>query len=97
MKLNFDTYKKGKFFGVNIWVRSKQSSLFDDWGDEPIARDYLEESQYNQIAKWCAQTFNTKENPKRARRMAFADFWFASQRDLDWFILHWSGVDSDSF
>lgn len=95
MKLRFETYSKGKYIGVNIWVESKNRDLFDDW-DDFVSRDYLEEAQYDKIAKWCAQTFNTNNQKLRVRRMAFADFWFTSQRDLDWFILYWSGVDSDT-
>ena len=93
MKLEFDFYKRGKYYGVNIWVRTIQLDLFDKDYD---SREYLEEYQYNSIYIWCAKTFNSENQPYRVRRMAFADFWFASQRDLDWFILNWSGVDSAS-
>lgn len=90
MNLCFDFYRKGKYYGVNIWLESSQSDLFD----QAYSREYLEESQYDRVAKWCSKTFNTEVYPNRVRRMAYADFWFSSQRDLDWFLLNWSGVDS---
>ena len=96
MKLSFDLYKRGKYFGVNIWYQSKQQDLFDDSETLPSGREYLTETQYSKIANWCVSTFNTKVYPMRARRMAYADFWFTSKRDLDWFILNWSSVDSDA-
>lgn len=96
MKLYFDTYLKGRYIGVNVWIQSEHSDIIDNI-IEYTNREYLEESQYDQIAKWCAKTFNTDEQRLRVRRMSYADFWFSSQRDLDWFILYWSGVDSNSF
>lgn len=95
MKLCFEIYKKGKFAGVNIYLRAPQIDLFDD-GNDFYAREYLEEAQYARIAEWCSKTFSNKKNKLRVRRMAFADFWFQSKTDLDWFLLHWSGVDSES-
>ncbi len=95
MKLCFDIYNRGKYVGVNVWYLSKQQDLFSDWDDNfTPAREYLDEVQYVRMASWCQLTFNTKVHTRRARRMAFADFWFTSKRDLDWFILHWSSVDS---
>lgn len=96
MKLQFDLYQKGKYIGVNIYCTSPGVELFDDWDNSLHSREYLEEAQYDRIANWCIQTFNTKVYPMRVRRMAYADFWFSSNRDLDWFILQWSGVDSES-
>lgn len=87
MNLQFDVYKKGRYIGVNIWYPTAGDHIREN------GREYLTEIQYSEIANWCNRTFNTKENKLRARRMAFADFWFTSKRDLDWFILHWSGVD----
>jgi hypothetical protein len=71
----------------------QQQPLFGDWGgfEEPFS-----ESTYDEMSKWCQMTFKAWENPKRARRMSFNQFWFKSKKDLDWFILHWSGVDLDS-
>lgn len=90
--LRFDTYKKGRYWGVNVWYESSKN-----FPELPESREYLSEHQYAEIAKWCAQTFNTREHALRARRMSYADFWFASARDRDWFVLHWSGVDADLF
>ena len=96
MKLCFDLYQRGKYLGVNVWYPTAQQDLFDGTEYMPKSREYLSEAQYESMAKWCQKTFNTKVYPNRARRMAYADFWFKSQRDLDWFILHWSSVDSKS-
>ena len=90
MKLRFEIYQRKDVIGINVWVESPQFELLQ----EGYSREYLEEEQYNRIANWCAQTFNTADNPTRARRMSYADFWFTSKKDVDWFLLHWSGVDS---
>lgn len=90
--LRFDTYKKGRFWGVNVWHES-----LENLPKISESREYLSEHQYAEIAKWCSRTFNTRNQPLRARRMSYADFWFASERDRDWFVLHWSGVDADLF
>lgn len=96
MKLYFDIYDRGKYVGVNIWYPAQQQDLFSNWDDvhSSAGREYLDEAQYARMASWCQLTFNTKVHPRRARRMAYADFWFASKRDLDWFILNWASVDS---
>ena len=70
--------------------------LFDNIDDALYSREYLEEEQYARMADWCSKTFNTAEFKLRARRMSYADFWFSSKRDLDWFILYWSSVDSEA-
>ena len=90
MKLQFDTYKKNHYFGINVWYRT------DEGFSQENGREYLTEEQYSTIAKWCETTFNTQEYKLRARRMSYADFWFTSKRDVDWFLLHWSGIDSEN-
>lgn len=91
MKLNFNIDNKNSFWTVSIYT------LEDSFGDGGLFQEPLNEAQYDKISKWCAEVFQTTEHPKRARRMSYDTFWFASQRDLEWFILHWSSVDSDSF
>ena len=90
--LHFDIYRRGKFWGVNVGYESPENFPYD-----LASREYLDEDQYQKIADWCNQTFDTRTSPNRVRRMAFADYWFTSKRDLDWFILYWSGVDSEAF
>lgn len=91
MKLHFTTNFKDGFWTVAV------HSLEDSFGDGGLFQEPLNEAQYESIAKWCSEIFQTNEQPKRARRMSYDTFWFTSQRDLDWFILHWSSVDSESF
>lgn len=90
MKLEFDIYKRNRYTGVNIWYRTA-----DEYYEES-GREYLTEIQYSKINQWCSQVFNTEKYRLRVRRMAYADFWFASSRDADWFILYWSGIDSEN-
>jgi hypothetical protein len=88
VKLEFDIDKPDRFWTVRIYTLE---TLFEDAQfDEP-----LNEEQYQRMADWCAIIFRTQNHPYRARRMSYDSFWFSSKRDLDWFILHWSGVDSD--
>jgi len=91
VKLQFKTDFKDSFWTVSIFT------LEDSFSDGELFQEPLNEAQYARIAKWCAEVFQTTEQPKRARRMSYDTFWFTSQRDLDWFILHWSSVDSVSF
>jgi hypothetical protein len=93
VKLEFDIGSKDQFWTVEVWVAEPREPL----PDEVHFREYLEEVQYQRIADWCSSTFHTQNRPLRARRMSYDTFWFSSKRDLDWFILHWSGVDSTAF
>lgn len=63
--------------------------LFDDFENE----EYFDEADYQKIAQWCESAFKTKRFPRRARRMSYAEFWFKSKKDADWFILYWSSID----
>lgn len=92
MILLFDINQKGRYWQVEVTYHSPENF---PWNDE--SQEFLDEEQYQKIADWCNQTFDIRSNPHRVRRMAYADFWFASKRDLDWFILYWSGVDSEAF
>ena len=91
MKLHFTTNFKDEFWTVSV------SSLEDSFGDGGLFQEPLDETQYAHITKWCNEVFQTTTQPNRVRRMSYDTFWFTSQRDLDWFILHWSSVDSESF
>lgn len=90
MKLEFDIDKRDKFWQVKVYVLE---SIFDD---EILFEEPLNEQQYQTLADWCAIVFHTQNHPYRARRMSYDSFWFSSKVDLDWFILHWSGVDIDA-
>jgi hypothetical protein len=94
VKPAFRIDKKQGYWTVDIfWIANDdQQNLFLEWGgyEEPFS-----ESDYDEMSKWCQLTFKAWENPNRARRMSFTQFWFKSKKDLDWFILHWSGVDFD--
>jgi hypothetical protein len=83
------------FWTVDVYyvVNEEQQTLFGDWEgfEEPFS-----ETDYEEMSKWCQLTFKVWENPKRARRMSYNQFWFKSKKDLDWFILYWSGVDFDA-
>lgn len=95
MKLNFDLYKRGRYFGVNVW---RDEAIDWDNSVDANSRGYLEEAQYCRMTQWAQTTFKVLEpkNQLRIRRMAFADFWFQSKRDRDWFVFHYSGLDSDA-
>lgn len=92
MKPEFRINKKGSNWTVDIfWISGPdQQGLFSDWDgfEEPFNED-----TYQMMSKWCEDTFKTWLYPKRVRRMSFTQFYFSSKRDLDWFVLHWSGVD----
>ena len=88
MKLEFDFSKRDKFWTVTVY------SLESIFGDDSEFREPLNETQYQTMADWCAIIFRTQNHPYRARRMSYDSFWFVSKRDLDWFVLHWSTVDS---
>jgi hypothetical protein len=91
VKLEFEIEQKSSYWAVTVF------SLEQVFGEGQLFREPLNETQYVQMADWCAKVFQTKDQPMRARRMSYDSFWFSSQRDLDWFILHWSSVDSESF
>ena len=92
MRAQFRTDQKDGFWTVYVFyvTDSEQGSLFSDWDgfEEPF-----DEVTYQKMAEWCRTTFKTYIWPRRARRMSYGDFWFRDKKDLDWFILYWSGVD----
>jgi hypothetical protein len=89
MKLQYETGLEGKYYTITIFY-----SYLDNNETLPLPlREYLNENQYVVIEKWCKDTFNTDKFKLRVRRMSFDTFWFSSERDLDWFVLNWSGVD----
>lgn len=78
-----------EYWCVDVFYIS-DSLIFDNWSDfeEPFG-----EIDYQNMKKWCDDTFKTWLAPSRARRLAYNQFVFKSKKDLDWFVLHWSGVD----
>ena len=88
MKLEFDVSIRSKYWNLNIWARKPEVDY-----DACPYREYLTEDQYVRLLRWGQKTFHKGKN--RIRRMSYADFWFKNKKDLDWFILCWSGVDSD--
>lgn len=91
MKPEFRIDRRDGFWTVDVFyiTTDNQPQLFSDWGfEEPFS-----EEVYEQIAKWCSDNFKTWLKPRRARRMSYTQFWFQSKKDLDWFILYWSGID----
>ena len=92
MKLQFETGISDKYYTVKIFY-----THLDNTETIPLPlHEYLNEIQYAKMANWCKETFNTDKFKLRARRMSYDTFWFSSERDREWFILNWSGVDSDS-
>lgn len=92
MKPQFRVERNGTYWTVDIYyiTQSEQGSLFQDWDgfEEPFS-----EADYQKMQNWLYNTLKTYIWPKRARRMGYNTFWFKSKKDLDWFILYWSGVD----
>ncbi len=92
MTPTFRVTERDGFWTVQVFyiTNEEQGHLFDDWGgfEEPF-----NEPTYQLMADWCYNNFKTWLKPKRARRMAYNDFWFKSKKDADWFILYWSGID----
>jgi hypothetical protein len=91
MTPSFRSDQQDGFWIVDVfYVTTEQESLFSDWAgfEEPF-----NEETYQKMSTWCYNTFKTYIWPKRARRMSYTQFWFKNKRDLDWFILYWSGVD----
>lgn len=89
MKAEFRVNKRKNFWIVDVFCIDQQG-LFGDWEgfEEPFS-----EIVYADMAKWGNFTFKSWAEPKRFRRMGFNQFWFKSKKDLDWFVLYWSGVD----
>jgi hypothetical protein len=92
MKPQFRFDKRDGYWTVDVYfvTNSDQLDMFSDWGgfEEPF-----NEETYQSMTKWCYNTFKTYIWPKRARRMGYNHFWFKNKKDLDWFVLYWSGVD----
>jgi hypothetical protein len=87
----FRTDQRDGFWTVEVfYITDTTQPLFQDWDgfEEPFS-----EEDYQKMQHWCYKTFRTWLTPRRARRMSFNQFWFKNKKDLDWFILHWSGVD----
>jgi hypothetical protein len=94
VKLNFDLYKRGKHFGVNVWCNEEID--WDNSFDPNAGRNYLDEAQYLRMTQWAQITFKVWEpkNYLRVRRISFADFLFKAEKDRNWFVFHYSGLDS---
>lgn len=92
MKLEFEIDRRDKFWTVKVFTLE---NIFED-NDGPF-EELLNEVQYQKLGDWCSLVFHVQNQPYRARRMSYDTFWFSSKRDLDWFVLYWSGIDSDSF
>lgn len=91
MKPTFRIDQRDNFWTVDVYyVTDAQAPLFSDW--EGFEEPFNEET-YQIMSKWCYENFKTWLKPKRARRMGYTQFWFQSKKDLDWFVLYWSGVD----
>lgn len=92
MTPQFKIEKRDGYWAVDVfWItQPNQLGFTDEWAgfEEPF-----NEETYQEITKWCYDTFKTWLYPKRVRRMSFTQYYFTSKRDLDWFILYWSGVD----
>lgn len=88
MKPKFIIGKKNKYWTVDIMHVDDDPNSFTYGFDEPF-----HEETYIMFTDWCADTFKTWLYPKRVRRMSYTQYYFASKRDLDWFVLSWSGVD----
>jgi hypothetical protein len=94
VKLKFEIGQQGKFWAVKVFYYMPPS--LPRVTDPLPLQEYLEEHQYQKIADWCTDTFNTKKDTQRVRRMSYDSFWFKNQRDLDWFVLYWSSVDNST-
>jgi len=91
LKPEFRTEQRDGYWVVEIFYTTdgSQPQLFSDWGfEEPFP-----ENVYQMMSNWCYEHFKTWLKPRRARRMSYNQFWFKSKKDLDWFMLYWSGVD----
>ncbi len=88
----FRVEERNKIWVVDVFyiTQSSQTSLFSDWDgfEEPF-----DEATYQKMTDWCYNTLKTYIWPKRARRMSYNTFHFKNKKDVDWFILYWSGVD----
>lgn len=91
MRPQFRIEQRGAIWVVDVFyvTDGSQPHLFSDWGyEEPFS-----EEVYQTMQKWCADTFKTWLRPRRARRMSYAQFHFQRKKDVDWFVLYWSGID----
>jgi len=89
VKPEFNIIEKDKYWSVEIfWYSYDRDYEFKETFSEEI---------YQKITDWCNDTFKTWLYPKRVRRMSYNTYYFSSKRDLDWFILNWSGVDIQDF
>jgi hypothetical protein len=84
--------EKNGFWTLDIFYITTEENFtdFSDWVgfEEPFS-----EGIYRKMQDWCEKNFKTWLFPRRARRMSYNQFWFKSKKDLDWFVLFWSGVD----
>ena len=92
MKPEFRLSKKNQDWVVEVfYIPKPDDTLFSDWDfEEPFHED-----DYQKMTSWCYETFKTWLTPRRARRMAFNQFYFKSKKDADWFMLYWGGIDID--
>lgn len=92
MTPQFRITKIGRFWSVDVYYisSSEQRGFFTDWDgfEEPFS-----EKTYQSMTKWCYDTFKTYIHPKRVRRMGYTQYYFENKKDLDWFVMYWSGVD----
>jgi hypothetical protein len=95
VKLKFEIGQRNGFWTVKIFYYMPPSP--PKITDPLPLQEYLEENQYQKITDWCNQTFKTKEDTLRVRRMSYDSFWFRDQKDLDWFMLYWGSVDKSTF
>lgn len=91
MKPQFKIGRRKEFWTVDVFYIADgfRSGAFPELEIE----ETFNESTYQKMAKWCSDNFKTWLKPRRARRMSYTQFWFKSKKDLDWFVLYWSGVD----
>jgi hypothetical protein len=92
MRPQFRIDKRDGFWTADVFyiTHDDQPDMFSDCGgfEEPFNED-----TYQSMTKWCYNTLKTYIWPRRARRMSYNQFWFKNKKDLDWFVLYWSGVD----
>jgi len=92
MKPQFRVDQRDGYWTLEVFyiTQSGQGDLFSEWDgfEEPFS-----EEDYRKMQDWIYSALKTWLWPKRARRMSYNEFWFKNKRDLDWFVLYWSGVD----
>lgn len=87
MKARFEIDKRDRYWVLDIFRENEDE---DEFG---FGMETFHEETYIMFTDWCAKAFKTWLYPKRVRRMSYTQYHFASKRDLDWFVLNWSGVD----